>query len=195
MTTGTFDRKTAIFLCVGVAAVLLLKFVVLADKQAPVVGATENIPAAEARLRRLREIASTVPAREELLKQATGELEAREKGILKADTAAQAEAQLQEKLHRVGMANDIDIRGIEEQRVRPLGTDYGMATVSVRFTCRIEQLVNFLAALTTEPELFSTEEIGITGSPDPKKVIQVRLTVAGVVARKIAMEKKAGGAL
>jgi len=195
MTIGSFDRKTAIRLGAGVAAIVLLKLVVFTDKQPVVVGATENIPAAEARLRRMREIAATVPAREALLKQAQGELESREKRILKADTGAQAHALLQEKLHRVGLANGIDIRGIEEQRVKPFGADYGLATVSVRFTCGIEQLVNFLAALTNEAELFSTDEIGVTGSPDPKKMVQVRLTVAGVVAKKIAQEKRPGGAL
>jgi Tfp pilus assembly protein PilO len=194
MTLGSFDRKTAIRLGAGVAAVLLLKFVVFADKQPAVVGAVENIPAAEARLKRMREIAATVPAREAQLKQAMSELESREKGILKADTAAQAQAQLQDKLHRVGLANGIDIRGIEEQRVKPLGADYGMATVSVRFACGIEQLVNFLAALANEPELFSTDEIGVTGNAENKRTVQVRLTVAGVVTRKIALEKKAGGA-
>jgi hypothetical protein len=116
-------------------------------------------------------------------------------GILKADTAAQAQALLQERLHRVGLANGIDIRGLEDQRVKPLGNDYGQASVSVRFTCNIEQLVNFLAALANEPELFSTDEINVTGTTDPKKAIQVRLTLAGVVTKKVAQEKKAAGAL
>ena len=195
MTFGSFDRKTAIRLGAGVAAVVLLKLVVFPDREPPVVAAVENVPAAEARLKRTREIAATVPARETLLKQALAELASREKGILKADTAAQAQAQLQEKLHRVGLVDGIDIRGIEEQRVKPLGNDYGAASVSVRFTCGIEQLVNFLAAMANDPELLSTDEIGITGTPDSKKAIQVRLTVAGVVTRKIAQEKKTGGAL
>lgn len=196
MTRGTFDRKTAIMLGAGVGAILLLKFVVMADRQpAPVVAAAENIPAAEARLKRMREIAATIPAREEQLKQALADLDSREKGILKAETGPQAQALLQERLHRVGLANGIDIRGLEDQRVRPLGADYGEASVSVRFTCGIEQLVNFLAALAMEPELFSTSDINVTGTTDEKKVIQVRLTLAGVVTKKIAQEKKPGGAL
>ena len=195
MTVGSFDRKTAWKFAAGVAAILLLKFVVFADRQPAVVAATEDIPAAEARLKRMREIAATVPAREEQLKQATAEMNAREVGILKADTAAQAQAQLQERLHRVGLANGIDIRGLEDQKVKPLGNDYGQVSVSVRFTCNIEQLVNFLAALANEPELFATDEINVTGTPDPKKAIQVRLTLAGVVAKKVAQEKKTVGAL
>ena len=55
--------------------------------------------------------------------------------------------------------------------------------------------MNFLAALDQEHELFSTNEISVTGTTDAKKIIQVRLTVAGVVTKKVATEKKPGGAL
>lgn len=129
------------------------------------------------------------------MKQASGELESREKGMLKADTSAQAQAQLQDLLHKVGAANGIDIRGVEEARVKPFGNDYGEAAVTVRFSCLIEQLVNLLAALANQPELLSTSEIQITGSADKNKVIQVRLTLSGVVSRKLTLEKKTGGAL
>jgi hypothetical protein len=192
---GTFDRKTSVWLGVGLAAALLLRLVVFADKSPAVVAATENIPAAEARLKRVRAIVATVPALEERAKQAKADLDLREKGILKADTAAQAHALIQDLLHRVGMANGIDIRGFEDQRIRPLGSDYGEASVSVRFACSIEQLVNFMAALDQEQQLFSTSEISVTGSTDPKKTIQVRLMVAGVVTKKVATEKRPGGAL
>jgi Type II secretion system (T2SS), protein M subtype b len=193
---GTLDRKNAILLVAGVSAILLLKFVVLADHtSAPVVAAAESVPLAEKRLQKLREIAATVPARETLLKQATAELETREKGILKADTGAQAHAQLQEKLHRLGEANGIDIRGMEDARVRPLGSDYGEATVYVRFSCRIEQLVNLLAALANEPEILATNQLQVTGSTDKNKILQVRMGLSGVVSKKIAQEKKAGTGL
>jgi hypothetical protein len=55
--------------------------------------------------------------------------------------------------------------------------------------------VNLLAALANQPELLSTSEIQITGSADKNKVIQVRLTLSGVVSRKLNQEKKIGGAL
>jgi hypothetical protein len=196
MTVGTLDRKNAILLVAGVAAVLLLKFVVFAERApSTVVAAAESVPLAEKRLQRLREIAATVPAKEALLKQAQAELASREKGMLTAETGAQAEAQLQEKLHRVGQVNGIDIRGMEDARIRPLGTDYGEATVYVRFTCRIEQLLNLMAALANEPELLATSQLQITGSADKNKVLQVRMGLSGVVTKKIAQEKKVGGAL
>jgi len=99
------------------------------------------------------------------MKQATTELESREKGMLKAETSAQAQAQLQELLHNAGAANGIDIRGIEEMRIKPFGNDYGEASVTVRFTCLIEQLVNLLASLANQPELLSTNQIQISAAP------------------------------
>jgi hypothetical protein len=84
---------------------------------------------------------------------------------------------------------------VEEARVRVLGNDYGEVSVTVRFTCLIEQLVNLLAALANEPELLSTNQIQINGGADKNKAIQVRLTLSGVVPRKLALEKKTGGAL
>ena len=195
MSFGTLDRKTAILWISGVAVILIFRFFVLADRSPAVVAASESAPMAEKRLARLRQIAATVPGKEALMKQASGELESREKGMLKAETSAQAQAQLQELLHKVGAANQIDIRGIEDMRVKLLGTDYGEASVTVRFTCLIEQLVNLLAALATQPELISTNQIQITGNADKNKVIQVRLTLSGVVSRKLALEKKTGSAL
>ncbi len=195
MSFGTLDRKTAILWISGVAVILILRFFVLADRSSAVVPASESVPMAEKRLQRLRQIAATVPGKEALLKQASVELDTREKGMLKAETSAQAQAQLQELLHKVGAINGIDIRGLEDMRVKPFDNDYGEASVTVRFTCLIEQLVNLLAALANEPELLSTNQIQITGGPDKKKTIQVRLTLSGVVSKKLALEKKSGGAL
>jgi hypothetical protein len=195
MTTGTLDRKTAILLIGGVGAILLLRFVVLADRSpsSGVVAAAESAPLAEARLKRLREIAATLPAREQQFQQAAGELQLREKGMLKAETGAQAQGLLQEKLRRIGEANGIDIRGMEDARVRPLGTDYGEAMVFVRFTCRVEQLVNLLAQLANEPEVLATNQVQITGSTTKEKLLQVRLGLSGVVSQKIAKEKRGAG--
>jgi len=195
MTLGTLDRKTAILGAAGVAAILLLRFVVLADRSPEVVTVSESVPMAEKRLERLRQIAATVPGKEAVMRLAASELESREKGMLKAETSAQAQAQLQDMLHRVGQLNGIDIRGVEDARVRLLGNDYGEASVTVRFSCLIEQLVNLLAALAAQPELVSTNQIQVNGGPDKNKVIQVRLTFSGVVAKKLAQEKKAGSGL
>jgi Tfp pilus assembly protein PilO len=183
---GTLDKKSAVRLAIGVAAILILRFWVMADRNPTVVGVTDSVPAAEKRLEILRQSAATVPGKEALLKQVLAELGTRESGMLKADTGAQAQSQLSELLHTTGASNGIDIRGMEDWRVKALGSDYGEVSVTVRFTCKIEQLVNFLAALANVPQLLSTNELAINGTTDPKnKSIQVRLSLSGVVAKKL----------
>jgi Tfp pilus assembly protein PilO len=183
---GTLDRKTAVKLAVGVAAILILRFVVMADRTPAVVGVTDSVPAAEKRLASLRQTAATVPGKEILLKQELAELQTRENGMLKAETGAQAQSQLSDVLHTTGAANGIDIRGMEDWRVKALGSEYGEVSVTVRFACKIEQLVNFLSALANVPQLLSTNQIAIQGTTDPKnKTIQVRLSLSGVVSKKL----------
>ena len=193
MDFGTLERKTVILWISGVVLILSLRFVVLADRSPAVVTASESVPMAEKRLERLRQIAATVPGKEAVMKQASGELESREKGMLKAETGAQAQAQLQDLLHRVGGSNGIDIRGVEDMRIKAFGSDYGEASVTVRFTCLIEQLVNLLAALANEPEMLSTNEIQVNGGTDKNKTIQVRLTLSGVVSKKLVPKNTGGG--
>lgn len=193
MNVGTLDRKTGAILIVGLAAIAALRFGINADR-APegVVSPSDSAPLAEKRLDRLRRIAATVPGREEVLQEATKQLAAREKGLLKADTLEQAEAQLLGMVQDIAKSNGIDARGNEGFRDRPLGNDYGQVTVTVTFTCGIEQLVNFLAQLADQPQILATNDLHVNGGSDKKKNIQVRLTVAGVVPRKLMPARKGG---
>ena len=193
MNLAALDRKTFIALACAAGAVVLaiLRLVGPGDGGAAVVSATESIPQAEQRLARLRQMAATVPGKEEVLKQVAAELQIREAGILQADTAAQAQAQLLETIHRIAAQNGFDARGAEELReARPLGNDYGEVSVAETFTCGIDQLVNFLSDLAHEPQILATNEIHISGGSDKKKNLQVRLSLSGVVPRKLVPVKK-----
>ena len=193
MTTGTLDRRTALLLVLGVAAVLVLRFMVFGDKPAAVVAASDSIPMAEKRLAKLRADVATVPGKEKVARVVLTDLAAREKGMVRADTAAQAQAQLLEIVRRTGKDEGIDVRGAEEMRVRPLANDYGEVLVAVSFNCRIDQFVNFMADLANLPELVATSDIRVTTAnvANPKeKTVTVRLALSGVVPRKLVPEKK-----
>ena len=193
MTTGTLDRRTALLLVLGVAVVLVLRFMVFGDKPAAVVAASDSIPMAEKRLAKLRADVATVPGKEKVARVVLTDLAAREKGMVRADTAAQAQAQLLEIVRRTGKDEGIDVRGAEEMRVRPLANDYGEVLVAVSFNCRIDQFVNFMADLANLPELVATSDIRVTTAnvANPKeKTVTVRLALSGVVPRKLVPEKK-----
>jgi len=161
------------------------------SSEAASVTTTEDIPTAQRRLARLRDIAATVPAREELLKQASAELAAREKEMLVAPTEAQAQAQLLGTLNDLAKNNGITTQG-GEFRDRVLTKDYGEVGVTVRFSCDIVQLVNLLAAIADQPQILATNELRLTGGNDKNKTLQAVMTVTAVVPRKLLPEKKGG---
>ncbi|HUJ22659.1 MAG TPA: type II secretion system protein GspM [Bryobacteraceae bacterium] len=196
MRLATRDRRALVLLGVGLVTVVVLRFGVYADRQPAVVNAQNSIPLAEKRLVRLREIAATLPGKQAILANLKAEAALREKGMMQAPTAQQAQAHLLETIRRVGKREGIEVRGGEFPELRVLGEGYGEASVSVNFDCRIEQLVNFLAALTKEPELLATNEIRIASGSKPKeKTVEVRLTLAGVVPRSLVPVKKGLAAL
>ncbi len=155
--------------------------------------AADSVPLAEKRLARLRQLAATVPGKEDLVAHAKAELNDREQGVLKADTEAQAQAQLLDIMQSTAKANGIDARGMQEFRGKALGDDYGEIWTTVAFTCGIEQLVNLLAALGNQPQIVATNEISVVGGNDKKKNVQVRLTVSAIVPRKLIPKTGAAG--
>jgi hypothetical protein len=186
---------------VGLAVLLLLGLVYRlwpTGSSTPVVAASvDSVALAEKRLARLRETAATVPARQAALKAVSSDLATREKGLIVADTAAQAQAQLIQIVRRLGNleAPPIEIRATELGGVRPFGDAYGEADVSVQIDCRIDQLVNLLAGLAAQRELVSTSDLRIAATNPKDKIVSVRWTVAGIVPRKLVPEKKGVGAL
>ncbi len=152
----------------------------------------ESIDRAQRRLANLRRQAATLSGKEAVLKQASLELSEREKGLIPGDTAAEAQAQLLQVVRRVASAQTppIEMSQVELGRPRTYGAAYGQVGVSITLTCRIDELVNFLAALGAQPELASTEEIRFGASHPKQKTMPIRLTVTGLVARRLIPQQK-----
>lgn len=148
-----------------------------------------NIALAQQRLVRMRQIAATLPARQAAMKQALADLTDRERGIIQAETAAQAQAALLETARRVGKNDEIDVRGGDFGAPKASG-DYGLVYTTITFECHIEQLVNFLADLSREPQLIVPSEERIAAGNAKDKTMNIRMVLAGVVPRKLIPEKK-----
>lgn len=190
MTLTTRDRRALVLLGAGLLTAVVLRFGVYGGGASSVVESNDSIPLAEKRLARLRQSEVSGPAKQALLRTLTAELALREKGVIQAPTAQQAQAHLLETIRRVGKGEGVDVRGGEFPELRPMGEGYGEAAVSVNFECRIEQLVNFLAALTREQELVATNEVRVSTANVKEKTVSVRLTLAGVVPRTLVPAKK-----
>lgn len=193
---GRLDRRL-LWLLATMAVSAVLRFAFFSDRSPKVVVAApaDSIAKAERRLQHLREQAAMVPAKETMLKQALAELETREKGLIRTETGPQAQAHLLDTIHRIASQAGFDARGADQfTEVRPFGADYGVVSVAESFTCAIDQLINFLALLPVETEIVATNEIHVGGGNDKKKILQVRLSLSGVVPRSLVPKKKGPGA-
>lgn len=194
MTFTDRERRLLFLLVPSVAIALILRFTLFADP-APVVrdGSTPgSVKTAQLRLARLRQIASTLQAREAVAKQTGQDLTDREKGVLQAATAPQAQARLLEVARQIGKQEQIDVRGGDFGTPKVFG-EYGLVYATISFECHVEQLVNFMAALSKQPELISPSEERMATGSSKEKLMNVRMVLAGVVPKKLVPEKKGLG--
>jgi Type II secretion system (T2SS), protein M subtype b len=184
-------RERALLLVAGALAVMVaVRFGVGNSGPAVAEASVNSVEMAEKKLIKLRQLAATVPGKEAVLKQANALLASKEVGVIQAETAQQAQAQLLQVIRALGKTEGIDARGGEFGPVKPLGADYGEVSVSVAFECRIEQLVNFLADLTSEKQLLASSDVRINSSDTKEKTLGVRLSLSGVIPRKLVPEQK-----
>ena len=151
----------------------------------------QSVPQMEQRLARVREIAATVPGKQEILKKVAADLETREKGLIRAETAPQAQAQVVTILRDLAASESLTLRNYELGAITAFGDDYGAVNVSIQVECRIEQLLNFLAALAARPELIATRDLRVLAGDPKQKTLNVRITVAGLVPKNLAPKKGA----
>jgi hypothetical protein len=192
MTLSQKDRRALVALVVTLVAGAVLHFVFSDGPAVSAVSANVNqdgTALARQRLARLRATAATVPAREGAMKQASADLAVRERGIIQADTAPEAQAALLQVVRQIGKNDMIDVRGGEFGPPKQFG-DYGLVYATVSFECHIEELVNFLADLSRAPELAVPSEERIVSVNQKDKTMSVRMVMAGVVAKKLIPVKK-----
>ena len=188
------DRILLVGLCVVAVPAALYEIYQFTSVSSGVPAAqADNIPAAERRLERVRQLAATVAGKRQVLNQVSAELAQCEKGILQAETAPQAQAVLLDIARRTAGAQSppVALGSVELQPPSKFG-EYVEVRVGVPFTCHIEELLNMLADLANRPEAISMEELRI-GVHDPKqKTIGVRMVVSGVVPKRLVPDKKGG---
>jgi hypothetical protein len=187
------DRRALMVLTAAMAVMGLLYYVSRNSSgniTAPTSDTSQNnIGFAQQRLIRMRQIAATLPAREAAMKQVSADLTDRERGVIQAETAAQAQAALLETARRIGKNDDIDVRGGDFGAPKTFG-DYGLVYTTITFECHIEQLVNFLADLSREPQLIVPSEERMAAGNAKDKTMNIRMVLAGVVPKKLVPEKK-----
>ncbi len=190
------DRERRMLSMAGVSIILSGIFWLAtsgSNSAAPkVVSQVDSVDHAEKMLTNLRRQAATIPGKEVVLKQVSTELADREKGLIKGDTAPQAQAQLVQILREVArnQSPPLEIKQVELGPAQAFGDSYGEVSVSVTVDGRIDQLVNYLAYLSAQPEIIATDQIRFNNANPKLKTNQVRLTISGLVARKLVPVRK-----
>ena len=113
MTISPRERKLVLLVVPAVLIAIVLR-VVLPDETAAPASSNDNgssIALLQQRAARMRQIIATTPARAAAAKQAQADLTDRERSVVQADTAPQAQAVLLEVARRVGKSEEIDVRG------------------------------------------------------------------------------------
>ncbi len=146
----------------------------------------------EDRLLRMRSLAAEAPAKLKILEQVKDELKTRERGMLQGDTAAQAQGELMKIARSIGrsVVPPVDVRPSELGRITPFGKDYGEVNVTVQMDASMGQIVSFLAALGSQPELLATNEIRMGQASSKDKTMSTRVMISGIVPKKLVPEKK-----
>lgn len=191
MTISSRDKRALIGL--GVAALLTAIYMLTSSSPEVVTVTAPSTPEmAEKRLARARQLAAIAPNRDEIMKQVLRDLAEREKGLIQAETSAQAQAQLLQIMRRLlkAQAPPLELKSVEMGQARPYGEDYGEVSVAVLFDCRVEQLVNLLADISAQPELIATGELRIGQAAAKEKIMPIRLMVTGLVDRRLAPQRK-----
>lgn len=157
------------------------------SSSAPVTADAETVGMAEQRLAKLRDIAASAPAKQDVLKNVSSELNQREAGLIRAETVAQAQALVVTKVRELMLqeAPAIELRSTEIGAIELVDDAYGLAPMTLNFECRLEQLINLLAAIEALPELITTRDYQISAANAKNKTVRVRLTVAGVVPKTL----------
>jgi hypothetical protein len=194
MTLSEREKRLMMIWPIALVGILVFWWATKDSSVPQTVAPVDNIPTAEQRLRRLRELAAIVPAKQQVLDQASKELDDRERGLIKADTAAQAQEQLLQVLRKLASrpTTALNLRNTEIGPVKPYGDRYGEVTVSLNFDARIEQLVNLVSDLMAQKELIGVSDLRVGTAAPKEKIMPVRITISALVRRELVPEKRAG---
>lgn len=191
------DRRALMLLGGAVALFLVLQLDMFAPGSASGPAATDAaLDALEQRLQLAQVQARQRPLTEAELSAAERRLEKAESRLLESADPALAQAEMRSLVGQLLDAEGIPLRASRFSPVKLEQDRYAQVPLVVEFTCGIEQMVNFMAAIANAPRLLATRDIRIRPDKPEVKSIAVVMTVAGFLPMDRAPElaEKAAGA-
>ena len=190
------ERDRRALLILGAALLVMAVVYFWPEPSVEVVGSGgSDVKSAAVRLDQVRKEAALLPVRSEALQLTNTALTEIEKGLIAAETAPQAQAQLLQIVRRVSKLQSpgVELKQNQFGQVRPFGDDYAQIVLSISMDCQIEELVTFLSDIASQPELLAVDELHISATNNKQKSIPVQMMISGLV--KGSLLKKQGGSL
>jgi len=191
------DRRALTLLGVAVGLFLVLQLDIFAPSSASGSPASDAaLDALEQRLQLAQVQARQRPLIEAELSAAQRRLEKVEGRLLESADPALAQAEMRSFIGQLLEAEGIPLRVSRFATVKLEQDRYAQVPLVVEFTCGIEQMVNFMAAIANSSRLLATRNIRIRPDKPEVKSIAVTMTVAGYLPMDRAPElaEKATGA-
>lgn len=183
------DRRALIFLGVAVALFLLLQLDMFAPGSSSGSAASgAALDALEQRLQLAQVQARQRPLTEAELSAAQRRLEKIESRLLESADPALAQAEMRSLVGQLLETEGIPLQSSRFSPVKLEQDRYAQVPLVVEFTCGIEQMVNFMAALANSSRLLATRDIRIRPDKPEVKSIAVTMTVAGFLPMSRAPE-------
>ena len=190
------SRRDQIALGIGVGGVFLflfLNFAVLPLFEHLGAG-TESAQQKEIELRRDKRLLAEEGLERTSLAAAKERLKSLEGGLLEGSTPSLASAEWQRLVGQLAESKGIELGSSELLHTQVLGRGYSLVTGRVQFRCRIDQLVDFMVALTGFPKILSVTGLSVfAAQSDPQGRLLVRLTI-GAATRAMAPAKEGSAA-
>jgi hypothetical protein len=185
------SRRDRIALGAGLGAAAL--FVLLNYGLLPLLGSLDISPGViqqkEVELRRDQRLLAEAELEKAHLSAARERLKGLEAGLLENSSPSLANAEWQRLVGQLADSKRIEVGSREVLRIQELGAGYSLVTGRVQFRCRLDELVDFLAALAASPKLLSTRDLDVLSfQGDPKQKLTVELTI-GAATRTVKQAK------
>jgi hypothetical protein len=117
-----------------------------------------------------------------------------EAGLLESSSPSLANAEWQQLVSQLADSKGIQLGSSEFLRNQELGAGYSLLTGRVAFRCRIDQLVDFLIALTSSPKLLSVTGLMVsTSQGTAQAILNVQMTI-GAATKTVKQPKEAAAA-
>jgi hypothetical protein len=173
----------------GVFLYLLMNFAVLPLFEQLGAG-TDSAQQKETELRRDKRLLAEEGVEKTSLAAAREHLKLLEGGLLEGSTPSLASAEWQQLVGQLAESKGIELGSSELLRTQELGRGYSLVTGRMQFRCRLDQLVDFMAALTGFPKILSITGLSVVAAQgDPQGRLIVRLTI-GAAARAMEPAKE-----